>query len=132
MSLPRGLEDKIDQYVADALGATGTRAARASKPPPIQAAPIVDDVDIDVSDMDVAAEDDILPVEIDDRTDPGSPNIFSFDEGTAWLAPAFSPPHDQIPTLSRIRTARGSCPPPPEIDDDEVTNVVGIPPSPKP
>jgi len=97
---------------------------------------VSNDVEIDVSDMsadDAAAaeaSDGLIPVEIDDRTDPEGRNIFSFDEGTAFLAPAFIAPKDPLPTLSRIRTARGSHPPPAEIelDEDEITNVLGIPP----
>jgi hypothetical protein len=146
MDLPRDLLDMIDEYVSDAFDATGTRKSRQARrlptPLPIAAAPsssqsdIVGDVEIDVSDMsadDAAAaepSDGLIPVEIDDRTDPEGRNIFSFDEGTAFLAPAFIAPKDPIPSLSRIRTARGSHPPPAEIelDEDEITNVLGIPP----
>jgi len=146
MDLPRDLLDMIDEYVSEAFDATGTRksrqAIRLPTPLPIAAAPaashsdVSSDIEIDVSDMsadDAAAaeaSDGLIPVEIDDRTDPEGRNIFSFDEGTAFLAPAFIAPKDPIPTLSRIRTARGSQPPPAEIelDEDEITNVLGIPP----
>ncbi|HTL32084.1 MAG TPA: hypothetical protein VL326_03105 [Kofleriaceae bacterium] len=134
MDLPRDLQDMIDEYVSDAFDATGTRKSRQVRrlPTPLPIA----DVEIDVSDMsadDAAAaepSDGLIPVEIDDRTDPEGRNIFSFDEGTAFLAPAFIAPKDPIPSLSRIRTARGSHPPPAEIelDEDEITNVLGIPP----
>jgi hypothetical protein len=140
MDLPRGLSEMIDEYVSDALDATGTRKARKAirfpTPVPIAAsAAIAEEIEIDVSDMtadDAAASepsDGLIPVEIDDRTEPEGRNIFSFDEGTAFLAPAFAAPKDAIPTLSRIRTARGSQPPPAEIelDEDEITNVLGIP-----
>ena len=144
MDLPRGLLEMIDDYVSEALDATGTRKSRRRYPTPlpVSAAPdsstpsleVGGDVEIDVSDM-AASEpsDGLIPVEIDDRTDPEVPNIFSAEEGTAFLAPAFSPPKDGIPTLSRIRTARGSQPPPAEIeiDEDEITNVLGIPTSPR-
>lgn len=140
MDLPRGLLEMIDDYVSDALDATGTRKSRRRFPTPLPASAAPDastpllEVDIDVSDM-AASEpsDGLLPIEVDDRTDPEAPNIFSQDEGTAFLAPAFIAPKDLIPTLSRIRTARGSQPPPAEIeiDEDEITNVLGIPTSPK-
>jgi hypothetical protein len=141
MDLPRGLMAMIDDYVSDALDATGTRKLRqprrAPTPPPIASSI---EVDIDVSDMsadEAAAEepsDGLIPVEVDDRTDPEGPNIFSHDEGTAWMAPAFKAPQDPIPMLSRVRTARGSYPPPAEIevDEDEITNVLGMPTSTKP
>lgn len=143
MDLPRGLQEMIDEYVSSALDTTGTRKPRPQRvelplpaprgSEPLVAAPPAEEIEIDVSDM--AAEepsDGLLPVEIDDSTDPGAPNIFSFDEGTAWLAPAFQAPADPIPTLSRIRTARGTPPPPAEIEiDDEITNVVKTAPTPK-
>ena len=145
MDLPRGLQDMIDEYVSSALDTTGTRKSRAHRvelplpaprasEPAVVAAPVEPDLEIDVSDM--AAEepsDGILPIEIDETTDPGiAPNMFTFDEGTAWMAPAFVTPVDPIPTLSRIRTARGTPPPPAEIEiDDEITNVLKTPPAPK-
>jgi hypothetical protein len=135
MDLPRGLLARIDDYVSDALDATGTRklrqARRALTPPPIGSEI---EVDIDVSDMEPPGEDELIPVEVDDRTDPEALNIFSYDEGTAWMAPAFQAPRDPIPMLSRVRTARGSCPPPAEIevDEEEITNLVGMPTSSKP
>jgi hypothetical protein len=147
MDLPRDLLEMIDGYVSEALGATGTKKSKRRAPTPLPASAAPDastpglEVDIDVSDMAdevslQAAEepsDGLIPVEIDDRTDPEVPNIFSSEEGTAYLAPAFMAPKDPIPTLSRIRTARGSQPPPAEleIDEDEITNVLGIPTSPK-
>src|SRR5438094_629290 len=124
MDLPRGIEDMIDEYVSDALDTTGTRKSRP-RVLPLPAPGVVDpalrvaDVEIDVSDM--AAEepfDGLLPVEVDESTDPQARNIFSFDESTAWLAPAYIAPVEPIPTLSRIRTARGTPPPPAEIEID--------------
>jgi hypothetical protein len=133
MDLDRDILGMIDEYVADALGATNTRKAKpvAVAPSPPKAALEIE-VDIDVSDMEAAAdepaEDELIPVEVDDRTDPEGRNVFSFDEHTAWMTPAFQSPRDPIPTLSRVRTARGSQPPPAEIEiDDEITNVLEIP-----
>lgn len=141
MDLPRGLQDMIDEYVSSALDTTGTRKPRAQRvdlplPPPRGSEPVVTapvEVEIDVSDMAVEEPSDgLLPIEVDDSTDPGAPNMFSFDEGTAWMAPAFVAPADPIPTLSRIRTARGTPPPPAEIEiDDEITNVLKTAPTPK-
>jgi hypothetical protein len=142
MELPRGILEMIDDYVSEALDATGTRkprrAARVQTPTPLPRTTEPIEVDIDVSDMaadeaDVVAGEEptngLISVEVDDRTDPEVRNMFSFDEATAWQMPAFVAPTEPIPTLSRIRTARGSHPPPGETEiDDEVTNVIPIGP----
>lgn len=136
MDLPRDFEEMIDEYVSNALDTTGTRKSRprvALPLPPARPSSVAEDIEIDVSDM-AASEpsESVLPVEIDESTDPEARNVFSFDEGTAWLAPAYEPPADPIPTLSRIRTARGTPPPPAEIEiDDEITNVLKSPPAPR-
>ena len=148
MDLPRDFLELIDDYVSDALDATGTRKLRQARraPTPVPIASSIE-VDIDVSDMvadasaDAASDqaaplaehsEDLLPVEIDEGTDPAAPNLFTFDERTAWMAEPFQSPREPIPTLSRIRTARGSQPPPAEVEiDDEITNLLGSPSAPK-
>ena len=125
MDLPPGVIEIIDQYVSEALDATGTRKAR-----PQQATPRLPSV--------IVEEDTLIPIHIDfdDHTKPDGQNQFAEEEGTAWLAPAMLP-DVEIDPLPRIRAPRSSASPIPrpvpkkpivEVDeDDEVTNVVDKP-----
>lgn len=121
MDLDRGILDMIEQYVADALETTGTRRTRMARGPLMAPAPIVPVVDL------LEDDDDLIPIEVE--LEPAT--VFSSEEETAWMAPAFAPTPDPIPVLSRVRAARGSTPPSDletEVElDDEITNLVGKP-----
>lgn len=125
MDLPPGIVDFIDQYVSEALETTGTRKAKPmppSEPPPPTS----------------FNEDTLIPIHIDldDHTDPtGSllfAELFADEEGTAWQVPALRPETDaqgEIAALPRERAPRSSQSPLVivELEEDEITNVVGKP-----
>lgn len=125
MDLPPGIIDFIDQYVSEALDATGTRKQREQQ---ARLPSVIVDLE----------EDTLIPIHIDfeDHTSPDAQNQFAEEEGTAWMAPALRP-EVEIDPLPRIRAPRSSASPIPmpkepkpifEVDeDDEVTNVVDKP-----
>jgi hypothetical protein len=117
MDLPPGLLDFIDQYVSEALDATGTR--KAARPAPQPPMPTATDPDTMIP----------IHVELEDHVPPALRNLFEEEEHTAWLAPALQPEETEVKAMPRSRAPRSSVHDIPKIDldDDEITNLVRKP-----
>jgi hypothetical protein len=118
MDLPPGIIDFIDQYVSEALDATGTRKAARPAPP----MPAANDPDTMIP-IHIELEDDSAAVP------PALRNLFEEEEQTAWLAPALQPEETEVVALPRSRAPRSSVHDIPKIDldDEEITNLVRKP-----
>lgn len=120
MDLPPGLSDFIDQYVSEALDATGTR--KAARPASRNEPPMPTATDPDT----------MIPIHVeleDDAVPPALRNLFEEEERTAWLAPALDPQETEVQPMPRSRAPRSSVHDIPKIDldDDEITNLVRKP-----
>lgn len=122
MDFERGLLRMIDEYIFDAMAATGTR--RAPRPPPPGHQQVTPEPEPEPGDLDPDADDLLGCAIIIDEKNADAALLAQVNE---QLAEATMLAHDEPPLepLPRERAARGSVF---ELDD-EVTNVLARPPS---